>query len=326
MTPKCRIVVLDGHTLNPGDLTWDSLTRLGEVTLHERTSPADVVARARSCQVILTNKVPISAEMLAALPDLRYVGVTATGYNIVDTEAARKQGVWVCNVPTYGTRSVAQFTFALLLELCHRVQVHSDAVGQGAWSRCPDFSFTLTPQVELDGKQFGVIGYGRIGAQVAEIARGFGMRVLASSRTAENKPEQPGVTWVDQETLLREADIVSLHCPLTPQTQGLIRHETLALMKPTALLLNTSRGALVVDQDLADALNQGQIAGAGLDVLSEEPPPPDNPLLTARNCVVTPHMAWSTQEARGRLLDISVENIRRYLAGDPQNVVVVGTR
>ena len=342
-----KIVVLDGYTLNPGDLSWEELKELGEVELYDRTPADSVVERSRDADVVLTNKVPLSAETLEKLPKLRYIGVTATGYNVVDVKAARRRGVVVTNVPTYGTKSVAQFTFALLLELCHRVQRHADAVRDGEWSRRKDFSFFVTDQMELDGKTLGVIGLGRIGSQVAAIGRAFGMRVVAAggmpgaasfarsgARTAGKAgiaaPENAGaatpgaageVPRVPLHELLKTADVVSLHCPLTPATAGLMRKETLALMKPTALLVNTARGGLVVDEDLAAALNEGRIAGAALDVISTEPPDPSNPLLTAKNCIITPHMAWTTKEARRRLLEASIENVRCFLQGKPVNVV-----
>jgi len=318
-----KIVVLDGYTLNPGDLSWDALMELGDVELYDRTPPDAIVERTKDAHVALTNKVPFTANTLDQLPNLRYIGVTATGYNIVDTKAAGARGVWVTNVPTYGTKSVAQFTIALLLELCHRVHVHADAVKDGEWKRRQDFSFFLTDQVELDGKTIGIVGLGRIGAQVAAIARALGMDVLAAA-LRPSASDEDGIRRAPLDVVLKEADVVSLHCPLTPETEGLIRKETLRLMKPTAFLLNTSRGGLVVDEDLADALNQGQIAGAALDVVSTEPPDPSNPLLSAKNCIVTPHMAWTTKEARRRLLGTTIENVRSFLEGKPVNVVQAG--
>lgn len=319
-----KIVILDGNTLNPGDLSWDALGELGDVALYDRTPLDLIVERTQGAEVAITNKVPFAADTLAQLPALRYIGVTATGYNIIDIEAADRHGVWVTNVPTYGTTSVAQFTIALLLELCHRVQTHADAVREGEWNRRRDFSFFLTNQMELDGKTLGIVGLGRIGSQVARIAQAFGMDVLAAARSSGSTEARDGIRRVDLDTLLENADVVSLHCPLTPETEGLIREETLRRMKPTSFLLNTSRGGLVVDQDLADALNQGRIAGAALDVISTEPPDRQNPLLGAKNCIITPHMAWSTKEARRRLLDATVENLRRFLEGTPVNVVQRG--
>jgi glycerate dehydrogenase len=259
----------------------------------------------------MTNKTPLTAATIDALPELRYIGVLATGYNVVDVEAARARGVVVANIPAYGTASVAQFVFALLLELCHRVANHSQAVHTGEWSRNPDWSFSLTPQIELAGKTMGIIGYGRIGRATGAIAEAFGMKVMPFD-----------VDRGSLDEVLRESDVVSLHAPLFPQTREIINRKTLALMKPSAFLINTSRGPLIHEADLAEALNQGRIAGAGLDVLSLEPPDPANPLLSARNCVITPHMAWSTREARQRLLDIAIENVSAFLRGAPRNVIV----
>lgn len=307
-----KLVVLDGYCLNPGDLSWDTLKRLVEVEVHDRTPAALVVERARGAELVMTNKTPLARISLDQLPELRYIGVLATGYNIVDVAAARERGIAVTNIPTYGTRSVAQFAIALLLELCHRVGMHSDAVRAGEWTANPDWCFWKSPLIELAGKTMGIIGYGRIGRQTGAIAEALGMRVVSFDL---------GQPSSDLDTLLRESDVVSLHCPLTADNQGFINAARLATMKPTAFLINTSRGPLVVDSDLADALNQGVIAGAGVDVLSLEPPAAGNPLFTAKNCIVTPHIAWATQEARARLLDIAVENVRAFLAGNPVNVV-----
>lgn len=311
--PPPKIVVLDGHALNPGDLSWDDLRRLGTVEIHDRTPASQVVERAQAAKLVLTNKTPLSADAIQNLPDLRYIGVLATGYNIVDVEAARKAGIVVTNIPTYGTSSVAQFAFALLLELCHHVGLHSEAVRAGEWSRNPDWSFWKTPLVELAGKTMGIAGFGRIGRQTAAIAEAMGMQVIA------HDPMVPGTSPL--QDLLAQSDVLSLHCPLTAENKGMIDRACLAQMKPTAFLLNTSRGPLVVDQDLADALNAGVIAGAGLDVLSVEPPLDSNPLLKARNCIVTPHIAWATKEARQRLLDAAIANVRGYLEGRTQNAV-----
>ncbi|UUZ96329.1 D-2-hydroxyacid dehydrogenase [Paenibacillus sp. P25] len=316
-----NIVVLDGYTLNPGDLSWKGLEELGRTVIYDRTAPDDIVERAAEADTILTNKTPLSAEVLARLPKLRYIGVLATGYNIVDTEATRERGIPVTNVPTYGTHSVVQFVFALLLELCHRVQLHSDAVHAGEWTRSVDFCFTRSPLVELAGKTIGLIGLGRIGSQTAQVARAFGMRVLASGGGRTAPPKVEGVEWVELDELLKQSDVVSLHCPLTPATEKLLQAERISLMKPTAFLINTSRGPLIDEQALADALNEGRIAGAALDVLSTEPPKADNPLLGARNCLITPHIAWATQEARARLMETAVDNVRHFLAGEIVNTV-----
>jgi glycerate dehydrogenase len=312
-----KIVVLDGYTLNPGDLSWHGLRSLGDADIFERTTPDEIVARARGASVILTNKVPLRSPTLEQLPDLRFVGVLATGYDIVDVEAARKRGIPVSNVPTYGTHSVAQFAFALLLELCHRVQQHADDVREGGWKKRSEWSYHLSPLTELAGKTMGLIGFGRIGRQVAAIARAFGMEVAASDPML--KPED-GVESLSIEDVLRRSDAVSLHCPLTPDTRGLINADRLALMKPSAFLINTARGPLIVEQDLADALNGQKLAGAAVDVLPVEPPD-SSPLFGARNCIVTPHIAWATKEARARLMDIAVDNVRAFLAGKPANVV-----
>ncbi len=315
-----NIVVLDGHTLNPGDLSWAPLETLGHLEVHPRTPPADVVPRAAGAEIVLTNKTVLDAAALAALPRLRYLGVLATGYNVVDLEAARARGVPVTNVPGYSTPSVAQLTFALLLELTHHVGAHSQGVRAGRWSRSPDFCYWETPLVELAGRTFGIIGFGQVGRAVARLAAAFEMRVLVHTRTPPaSTPAEVRLT--DLDTLLRESDVVSLHCPLTPETRHLINRERLALLKPGAFLLNTGRGPLVDEAALADALNTGRLAGAGLDVLSIEPPPPDHPLLSARNCVITPHLGWATRAARERLLQQAAENVRAFLAGRPVNVV-----
>ncbi|MBS4207681.1 D-2-hydroxyacid dehydrogenase [Bacillus sp. FJAT-50079] len=316
-----NIVVLDGYTLNPGDLDWAGLEKLGKVTIYDRTHADEIVPRSIDAQIVLTNKTPMTSETLAQLPKLQYIGVLATGYNIVDTEAAKNQGIAVANVPTYSTHSVAQFVFALLMELCHRVQRHSDAVFEGEWTRSVDFSFTRAPLIELANKTIGLIGLGRIGRQTAQIAQAFGMHVLAVGSGRRTPPEIAGVEWVELNELLERSDVVSLHCPMTPSTERMLNAERIALMKPSAILINTSRGQLIEDQALADALNEGTIAGAALDVLSTEPPTPDNPLLSARNCVITPHIAWATKEARGRLMEIAVKNVQCFINGKAENIV-----
>ncbi|HZP45412.1 MAG TPA: D-2-hydroxyacid dehydrogenase [Candidatus Binataceae bacterium] len=321
MTPAHKLVVLDGFALNPGDLDWGPLTAVGPLQVYERTPLDQIVARAADADIVLTNKTPLRGATLAQLPALRYIGVLATGYDVVDLAAARAQAIVVTNVPSYGTDSVAQFTFALLLELCQRVAMHADAVRAGEWSRAPDFCFWRTPLVELAGKTLGIVGLGRIGRRVGAIAAAFGMRVIASSGRRADPPEWPGFRWVSVDELFHESDVISLHCPLTPATRGLINAGALALMKPTAILLNVARGPLIVEQDLAAALNSGRLAGAAVDVLSAEPPPADNPLLSARNCLVTPHMAWATREARARLLATAIANVRAFVSGHPINVI-----
>jgi len=316
-----KITVLDGYALNPGDQSWDGLRKFGEVEVFDRTMVDEVVARAAGAAVVLTNKTPLPDSVIRQLPDLKYIGVLATGYNVVDVDAAKQRGVVVTNIPTYGTASVAQFVFALLLEMCHNVKLHADAVRAGEWSRSADWSFWKTPLMELSGKTMGIVGFGRIGRATGRIADALGMRVLACDTYQGDAPLHVGFRWGSLEEVLRESDVVSLHSPLFPETRGMINAGTLAIMKPSAFLINTSRGPLVVDQDLADALNAGKLAGAGLDVLSVEPPLEANPLLQARNCLVTPHIAWATREARARLMEIAVDNVSGFLAGTPRNVV-----
>jgi glycerate dehydrogenase len=314
-----KIVVLDGFTLNPGDLSWEQVAECGDCTFFDRSEPVEVIERLQDAAAALTNKVPIDRATISALPKLKYIGVTATGYNIIDTAAANEHGITVTNVPAYSTDSVAQATFALLLELANRVGHHAQTVRDGRWSRCPDFCYWDFSLIELAGLNLGIIGYGRIGQQVARIGLAFGMNILATPSRAQQPI--PGVQTVSLETLLVESDVVSLHCPLTPQTKGLINAQRLCTMKKTAFLLNTSRGPLIVEADLADALNQHRIAGAGLDVLSEEPPAGGSPLISAPNCFITPHQAWGTRAARQRLMNVTAENLRAWLNRTPQNVV-----
>jgi glycerate dehydrogenase len=311
-----KIVVLDGHTLNPGDLSWDSLRQLGDCEIHARSAAAEILPRAQGAGIVLTNKTPLNAATIGQLPELKYVGVLATGYNVVDVAAAKTRGVVVTNVPAYGTPSVAQHVFALILELTQNVALHAQSVREGKWTRSPDFCYWDRPLIELNGLTLGIVGYGRIGQAVGALGRAFGMKVITSSR---RKVE--GADNVSLEDLFRQSDVVSLHCPLTPETNGLINSERLSLMKRSAFLINTGRGPLVVEQDLADALAADKIAGAALDVLSVEPPSAQNPLLQAKNCLITPHIAWATRAARARLLDIAVANVKAFQAGAPQNVV-----
>ena len=314
-----KITVLDGYTLNPGDLSWDALEALGELTLYERTPFSQIHGRSCGAEILFTNKTPLSRETIEKLPELRYIGVLATGYNVVDVRAAQERGIIVTNIPDYGTDAVAQMTFALILELCHRAGSHSDAVHNGAWSSNPDFCFWNYPLTGLRGKTLGIIGLGRIGGKVAEIADAFGMTVISNSSRAESGFKN--VSWSDLDGIYKNADIISLHCPLTSETKGMINKERLSQMKHTAFLINTSRGGLVTDEDLAAALNRGVIAGAALDVLSEEPPNAANPLLTAENCIVTPHIAWAAREARACLMEIAVDNLKAFLEGNPKNSV-----
>ena len=316
-----KIVILDGHAINPGDLSWDALRSLGSLEVFDRTSENAIVLRAREAEVLLTTRTPLSAQTLTQLTQLRYVGVMFTGYDAIDLKAARERNVLVTNVPIYGTASVAQLVFALLLELCHHVAVHNAATHAGEWSRSPDFSFWKTPLVELQDKTMGIVGFGRIGRHVAEIAVAMGMHVIAADAGRRDAPTWPGFRWCDVDELMSAADVVSLHCPLLPETRGMINAASLSKMKPGSFLINTSRGPLVIEQDLADALNSGHLAGAAVDVLSSEPPSPDNPLLHTKACIVTPHIAWATKEARTRLIETVVANLRAFLEGRPVNVV-----
>jgi glycerate dehydrogenase len=315
-----KIVVLDGYALNPGDLSWDRLADLGELVVFDRTPAELTLARAAGADILIPNKVVLGATELAALPGLRYIGVSATGVNIIDLDAARQRGIVVTNIPAYSTPSVAQHVFALLLELARGVGRHDGRVRQGAWTRCPDFSFWETPQVELTDKVFGIVGYGDIGRAVARIAVAFGMRVLVHTRTP-GQSANAEISFVGLNELLAAADVVSLHCPLSPQTDRLMNTERLAMMKNSAYLINTGRGQLIDEAALAAALRNGEIAGAGLDVLAKEPPPADNPLLQAPNSFITPHLAWATLAARQRLMDTMVANVRAFLDGHPQNQV-----
>jgi len=311
-----RIVILDGLTTNPGDVSWEPLERLGSLTVFDRTAPGDVAARAADADAVLTNKAIVGREQIAALPQLKYVGVLATGFNIVDVAAARERGIPVCNVPEYSTPNVVQATWALILELANRVGHHDRTVHEGHWAACHDFCYWHGDLVELAGRTLGIVGHGRIGRGVAAVGRAFGMRVIHHRRQGGGDP-----ACVDLDTLFRDSDVVSLHCPLTPETKGLVDARRLALMKPTAFLVNTARGPLVDEAAVAAALNAGQIAGAAVDVLSVEPPPASNPLLTAKNCVITPHVAWATRDARRRLIDVTAANLAAFAAGQPQNVV-----
>lgn len=316
-----KIVVLDGYTLNPGDLNWDDLKKIGDLVVYDRTPVEEIADRAAGAEIVFTNKAPLSKDTLNKLPSLKYIGVLATGYNIVDTETAKANGVIVCNVPGYGTTSVVQMTFALLLELCLHVQRHSDAVMNGKWTSSPDWCFWDHPLVELAGKTIGIIGFGNIGKQVGDVATAFGMNILGNSRHRTDQSHRKNFAWADVEELLEKSDVVSIHCPLFPETKGLINKERLSLMKSSAFLLNTSRGPIIVEEDLADALNNNVIAGAGIDVLSTEPPRAGSQLFGAKNCIITPHIAWATKEARARLMQTTVNNLNSFLKGNPVNVV-----
>ncbi|MCC6545626.1 D-2-hydroxyacid dehydrogenase [Candidatus Sumerlaeota bacterium] len=316
-----KIVVLDGYALNPGDLSWSTVASLGDLEVHDRTPPEQVVERAKDADIVLTNKAVVDADAISRLPSLKFIGVLATGYNVVDVAAARARGIAVANVPLYGTESVAQFVIALLLALAHRVEKHSDLVlREGRWVTAPDWTFTAAPQVELAGKVFGIIGFGRIGQRVGELAHAFGMRVLANSTSRSQHAPYP-FEWRSIEEVFSEADVVSLHCPLTASNREFVNSALLKRMKPPAFLINTARGLLVKEEDLAMVLRNGIIAGAACDVASMEPVRADNPLLSAPNLILTPHIAWSTKEARTRLMDQAVRNIRAFQNGAPINVV-----
>jgi glycerate dehydrogenase len=316
-----KIVILDGRTLAPEREAWAALDRLGEVIYHDVSTVEQVEDRAAGATILVTNKTPIREEVMSQLPDLRFITILATGFDCVDLAAARRRGISVSNVPVYGTPTVAQYVFALILELCHHVALHADAVRAGEWTRQPDFSLRKSRLVELVGKSMGLAGYGRIGQRTGELARAFGMKVLAYDPAPHPSTATDPVEWVDLDDLFARADVISLHCPMTDQTAGLVNRRRLRLCKPTAFLINTARGGLVVEEDLAEALNAGTLAGAAVDVVSKEPIRPENPLLGARNCLITPHIAWATDEARGRLMETTVANVSAFLAGKPINVV-----
>ena len=313
-----KIVILDGYTLNPGDLSWNDLAQLGKIEIYDRTSPEEVAERCEGFQAIITNKALITQETIQSLPDLEYIGVTATGVNIVDCKAAAEHSIPVTNVPGYGPKSVAQMTFAHILNLTQRTGHHANEVSEGRWASCPDFCFSDFPLVELDGLTLGILGYGTIGKETARIGRAFGMKVIAHSRSL-NENVGGEVEAVSMDTLFRQSDVLSLHCPLTPETDRVVNSDNLAKMKPSAFLINTGRGQLVDEEALADALNAGHLAGAGLDVLSSEPPSPDNPLPQAKNCFVSPHIAWATYAARQRLLAATANNLRSFIDGKTAN-------
>ncbi len=312
-----KIVILDGHVENPGDLSWEPLAQLGEVTVYDRTAPKDVIARIGDAPIVITNKTVITREIFEACPAIRYVGVLATGYNVVDIAAAKERGIIVTNVPAYSTQAVAQFTMALLLEICHHVGRHSDSVHAGKWSACQDFAYWDYPLIELAGKTIGIIGYGRIGQATAKAAQALGMKVIAYSRHGQGEP------YVPLEELYARADVISLHCPLTAENTGMINRETLAKMKDGVILLNTARGALINEADLREALLTGKVYAAAADVAAVEPIPADSPLLGLPNMIFTPHIAWACYETRQRLMDIAVDNVRQFLNGTPVNNVAV---
>lgn len=316
-----KIVVLDGYTENPGDLSWEGLAQFGQLRVYDRTgSEEEVIRRIGDAEVVFVNKVPISRRVLDACPNIRFISVLATGYNVIDVKAAAEKGIPVSNVPSYGTAAVAQFAMALLLEVCHHVAHHSEAVHQGRWSASPDWCFWDYPLIELSGKTMGIIGFGRIGQATGRIARAMGMEVLAYSRSVREEAKALA-EYVDLDSLLSRSDVIVLHCPLFPETEGIINKANIARMKDGVIIINNSRGQLVVEQDLAEALNSGKVLAAGLDVVSTEPIRPDNPLLGAKNCLITPHISWAPRESRQRIMDASVENLRAFLTGKPVNVV-----
>lgn len=318
---KLKIVVLDGYTENPGDLSWEGLERLGELTVYERTAPEEAAERIGDAELVFTNKTPVNGRTLEQCGNVKYIGVLATGYNVVDVRAAREKGIVVTNIPSYGTEAVGQFAIALLLEICHRVGHHSQAVHEGRWESSRDFCFWDYPLIELAGKTMGIVGFGRIGRAVARIAQAMGMKVLAYANHPNPAYENESCRYASLEELLAQSDVISLHCPLTPDTEGLINRDTIAGMKDGVILINNSRGQLIVEKDLAEALESGKVYAAGLDVVSTEPIRGDNPLLKAPNCLITPHISWAPREARQRLMNVAVRNLEAFLEGKPENVV-----
>lgn len=316
-----KIVVLDGYALNPGDLSWENLQKLGDCQIFDRTKPEEILVRIGNADVIITNKVLVDRHLIEQLPLLKYIGVTATGYNVVDVLAASERNIVVTNIPAYSTDSVAQLVFSHILNVTNRVDFHSGSVKSGDWAKNPDFAYWKTPQVELTGKTLGIVGFGRIGRKVAEIAQAFGMNVIFQNRSVKTDIP-PGMIQKSLEDVFAESDFISLNCPLTAENSMFVNKNMIRIMKPTAVLINTGRGGLINEADLAEALNSGQIGAACLDVLSTEPPAPQNPLIAAKNCFITPHMAWATIEARQRLMNITVDNLTGYLSGNPKNVVL----
>lgn len=316
-----KIIILDGYTVNPGDLSWAGFEALGELTVYERTPHNKIVDRIGDAEIVLTNKTPLTKETFEACAGIKYVGVLATGYDIIDVAVAKEKGIPVCNIPTYGTAAVAQFVFALLLEICHHVGAHSESVKAGAWTNSKDFCFWNYPLIELAGKTMGIIGCGRIGQKTAQIAQSLGMKVLAFDEFPKKDFECDTFKYVNLDELLAKSDVISLHCPLTSSTKGIINKTNINKMKNGVILINTARGPLIVEEDLADALNNGKVFAAGVDVVSIEPIRPDNILLQAKNCIITPHIAWAPKESRARLMDIAVENLKSFINGKPINVV-----
>ncbi|MCF7944545.1 MAG: D-2-hydroxyacid dehydrogenase [Spirochaetia bacterium] len=316
-----NIVILDGYTENPGDLSWEGFEALGNLTVYDRTPEKQIVERIADAEIVITNKVPLTAETMAACPKIKYIGVLATGFNVVDIQAAKERGIPVTNIPTYGTAAVAQFAMALLLEICHHIWPHSETVHQGKWTKSPDFCYWDYPLIELDGKTMGIIGLGRIGKKTAQIAAGFGMNILAYDAYHDKAWENDIRRYAELDELLEKSDVISLHAPLLPDTEGIINKNSIAKMKDGVIILNNSRGPLIVEEDLRDALNSGKVYAAGLDVVSTEPIREDNPLLEAKNCIITPHISWAPKESRQRLMNIAVDNLKAYLDGKLINTV-----
>ncbi len=316
-----KIVVLDGFTLNPGDLTWDGFAQIGDLTVYDRTPSDKIIERVGDAEIVFTNKTPFTKETLSALPHLKYIGVLATGYNVVDTQSAKDLGIVVTNIPTYGTTAVAQMVFALLLEICHHVWAHHEEVQKGTWTNGADFCFWNYPLIELAGKTMGIIGFGRIGQATAKIAQAFGMKVLAYDEHQDKSLESASLQYAGLNDLLARSDVISLHCPLFESTKGMINQKTIARMKNGVIIINTSRGPLIDEADLALALNSGKVFGAAVDVVSVEPIKMDNPLLNAKNCIITPHIAWAPKESRARLMQIAIDNLKAFLDGSPVNIV-----
>ena len=316
-----KMVILDGYTLNPGDLSWQALEQMGDLTVYDRTSPKQAAERIGDAQIVFTNKTPMDESVFEQCGSLSYIGVLATGYNVVDVESAGRRGIVVTNIPSYGTDSVAQFTIALLLELCHHVGLHSDSVRAGEWCSCDDWCYWKRPLIELAGKTMGIIGLGRIGQETGRVAQALGMKILAYDRYRDEALENSGFHYTDLDTLFSSSDVVVLHCPLLPETKGIINKNTISRMKDGVMIINDSRGPLIVEEDLAQALASGKVGGAAVDVVSTEPIQSGNPLLTAPNIIITPHIAWAPRAARQRLLDLAVDNLKSYLAGRPENVV-----
>lgn len=321
-----KIIVLDGYTLNPGDLTWDGLKNIGDVTVYDRTkNDLDnidlIIERVGNAEIVFTNKTPLSRKALDKMPNLKYIGVLATGYNVVDVEAAKEKGIKVSNIPTYGTDAVSQMAIALMLEMCHHIGAHSESVKRGEWSNNADWCYWNYPLIELSGKTMGIIGYGKIGQATGKIAQAFGMEIIAFDSYQNKDLESETMKYVDIDTLLAKSDVITLHCPLFESTKGIINKDTIAKMKDGVMIINNSRGPLVVEEDLAEALNNGKVAGAALDVVSSEPINADNPLLEAKNCIITPHISWAPIESRQRLMDIAVNNLEKFLSGNSINIV-----